>query len=61
MIRRFALLALFAMVLILGSRSSALAYPCQNNPGCYCFNATYSGGDDCRICSTCGDCLVVIC
>jgi hypothetical protein len=61
MVRRVAILAFFAVVLILGSRSAARADLCQNNPGCFCYAATYMGGESCKICRACGDCVIVIC
>lgn len=61
MVRRLAVLAFFAVVLIVGSRSAARADLCQRNPGCFCYAATLSGGDSCRICRTCGDCEIVVC
>ena len=61
MFRRLVLLTSLAAVLIVGSQAAAYAGPCQNNPGCLCINGTYTGGDDCRLCGLCSDCLIIIC
>ena len=31
------------------------------NPGCFCYAATYVGGSSCKICRACGDCEIIVC
>lgn len=62
MLRRMVLPALLLATLVVFGQSRANAYPCQNNPGCLCFDdATYTGGEDCTRCLHCQDCMIIIC
>lgn len=58
--RKIVVLAILAALTLSAQTSRLVAYNCQNNPGCLCYDATYTGGDSCRR-TTFYDCIIIIC